>query len=237
MFVHHEGKARYPPAEPLAILLVDDEDTILSATWDCLTRCYAWMIDTARSVTEALDLIPHATYDTIIADYEMGEKNGLDLLSALRQNKDQTPSIIFTGGREEVLIQSFEHGADCYVQKGGEIRFQFADLAKTVASIVHQKRAEPALYEQKLRCRRLFATMDQGIIYLDRKGRILEEMKERLMEREVGPHTGYGLFLSKEILSITGMTVTETGEYGSGARFKFREPRGMFRYTSTDNQE
>jgi hypothetical protein len=42
----------------------------------------------------------------------------------------------------------------------------------------------------------------------DRKGRILEEMKERLMEREVGPHTGYGLFLSKEILSITGMTVT-----------------------------
>jgi signal transduction histidine kinase len=34
-----------------------------------------------------------------------------------------------------------------------------------------------------------------------------------------GRHTGLGLFLSREILSITGITITETGEPGKGAVF------------------
>ena len=35
--------------------------------------------------------------------------------------------------------------------------------------------------------------------------------KKRLFERGFGHHTGLGLFLSREILAITGITITETG--------------------------
>jgi PAS domain S-box-containing protein len=42
-------------------------------------------------------------------------------------------------------------------------------------------------------------------------------------------HTGLGLFLSREILAITGITITENGEPGRGARFEITVPKGMWR--------
>jgi signal transduction histidine kinase len=58
---------------------------------------------------------------------------------------------------------------------------------------------------------------------------VAPEMKEQIMQRGVGCNTGFGLFLSAEILSITGMTIKETGDKGKGARFEIRVPKGMFR--------
>jgi len=58
---------------------------------------------------------------------------------------------------------------------------------------------------------------------------ILAEDKKRLFTRGFGHHTGLGLFLSREILSITGITITETGEPGKGARFEILVPKGAWR--------
>ncbi len=55
--------------------------------------------------------------------------------------------------------------------------------------------------------------------------------KEHLFTKGYGQNTGLGLFLSREILSITGITITETGTPGSGARFEIRVPRGAYRFT------
>jgi len=38
-----------------------------------------------------------------------------------------------------------------------------------------------------------------------------------------------GLFLVREILAMTGMTISETGEHGKGARFEILVPRGTHR--------
>lgn len=59
---------------------------------------------------------------------------------------------------------------------------------------------------------------------------IADENKEQIFERGFGQNTGFGLFLSREILGITGITIRETGTYGKGARFEIRVPRGTFRY-------
>jgi PAS domain S-box-containing protein len=56
-----------------------------------------------------------------------------------------------------------------------------------------------------------------------------ETMKEGIFKREYYRNTGYGLFLASEILSITGLTIGETGEPGSGARFEIRVPKGTYR--------
>lgn len=162
-------------SDNLNILLVDDEEIVLNATREYLTRYYSFEVDIAESVGQALDKISAGTYDAIIADYEMEKASGLDLLSAIRQKGDQTPFIVFTGkGREEVVIASFELGADGYVQKGGEIRSQFAELAQKVRTVVQGKRAASALRDQNERHRILFETMEQGVIYLDRMGRVIE---------------------------------------------------------------
>ena len=56
------------------------------------------------------------------------------------------------------------------------------------------------------------------------------EEKERIFRKGFGKHTGFGLFLVQEILSITGMTITENGIPGQGARFVIMVPEGAFRY-------
>ncbi|MDD3135687.1 MAG: PAS domain S-box protein [Methanoregula sp.] len=53
--------------------------------------------------------------------------------------------------------------------------------------------------------------------------------KKKLFMRGFGKNTGLGLFLSREILAITGITITENGEPGKGARFEITVPAGMWK--------
>lgn len=60
--------------------------------------------------------------------------------------------------------------------------------------------------------------------------------KERIFKREYYRNTGYGLFLASEILSITGLTIKETGEPGKGARFEIHIPMGSFRFSKPEDE-
>jgi PAS domain S-box-containing protein len=53
--------------------------------------------------------------------------------------------------------------------------------------------------------------------------------KERIFRREYFKNTGFGLFLSREILAITNLTIKEIGKYGSGAQFVIYVPREAYR--------
>lgn len=58
---------------------------------------------------------------------------------------------------------------------------------------------------------------------------IASEDKPRLFQRGFGKHTGLGLFLSKEILGYTGLTITEKGEHGKGVLFEISVPEGKYK--------
>jgi PAS domain S-box-containing protein len=57
------------------------------------------------------------------------------------------------------------------------------------------------------------------------------EAKSYLFKRGHGKNTGLGLFLVREILGITGITICETSEPGKGARFEIMVPGGIYRFT------
>ncbi len=61
------------------------------------------------------------------------------------------------------------------------------------------------------------------------------DKKEAIFNREYFTNTGYGLFLSREILALSGITIKETGEPGKGARFRILVPNGVYRFTNTVN--
>ena len=61
-----------------------------------------------------------------------------------------------------------------------------------------------------------------------------ENAKEKIFRREYFKNTGFGLFLTREILAITGLSITENGTPGTGARFVIHAPKGMFRIGSGD---
>ena len=74
-------------------------------------------------------------------------------------------------------------------------------------------------------------TEDDGIAILcdDDGSGVPEDKKEAIFVREYYTNTGFGLFLSREILSITGMSITEEGIPGKGARFAIHIPKGSYR--------
>jgi sensor histidine kinase regulating citrate/malate metabolism len=53
--------------------------------------------------------------------------------------------------------------------------------------------------------------------------------KECRFEQCVGKNTGMGLFLSREILMITSITIRESGDPCKGARFEIMIPPGSWR--------
>jgi len=55
-------------------------------------------------------------------------------------------------------------------------------------------------------------------------------VKEGIFKREYYRNTGFGLFLVAEILNMTELSIVETGEPGSGARFEIRVPKGSYRF-------
>jgi len=67
------------------------------------------------------------------------------------------------------------------------------------------------------------------LVYEDNGIGIPAGEKDRIFQRGTGYNTGFGLFFAKEILSITGITIRETGQEGSGARFEITVPYGRFR--------
>jgi PAS domain S-box-containing protein len=67
------------------------------------------------------------------------------------------------------------------------------------------------------------------LIYEDNGKGILKEEKELIFEHNRGGRINYGLFFSREVLAITGLTINETGTAGSGARFEITVPEEMIR--------
>ena len=59
---------------------------------------------------------------------------------------------------------------------------------------------------------------------------VVDSQKSEIFKRGVGKNTGLGLFLTQEILGITGISIKENGVYGTGARFDIRVPRDKFRF-------
>ena len=67
------------------------------------------------------------------------------------------------------------------------------------------------------------------IIYEDDGIGIGKEIKHKIFEPDYSKTHGFGLFLIREILQLTGIEFTEEGEEGKGAKFVFLVPEGGFR--------
>ena len=131
---------------PISILYVDDEPALLEVTRLFLERMGGFTVTTADSVAAARKLLESCRFDAIISDYQMPLTDGIEFLKQIRKTDPAIPFILFTGkGREEIAIQAINHGATFYMQKGGDVHGQFAELAHRLRMAVSAARAEDEL--------------------------------------------------------------------------------------------
>jgi len=147
---------------PITVLYVDDEHQLLEIGKLFLEKFEHLHVDIAPSAKSAFEILESGSFDAIISDYQMPGMDGIQFLNNVRQNLGDIPFILFTGrGREEVVIQAINNGADFYIQKGGDPKSQFAELAHKVRQAVSRRQAEHALRESEQTSRTLLdATTD-----------------------------------------------------------------------------
>jgi PAS domain S-box-containing protein len=124
----------------------------------------------------ALKKLKTISYDVIVSDYMMPEMDGIEFLSIIRKKYPYLPFIIFTGrGREEVVIKAFEKGADFYLQKGGALKPQFAELEHKILAAVNQRRTEVRLSTLD-RLYTVLSATNKAIVLIRDKKELLSEI-------------------------------------------------------------
>jgi len=75
---------------------------------------------------------------------------------------------------------------------------------------------------------------ESGILSVESSGMgVSRDRKKAIFMKGYGKKTKLGLYVSREILSMTGILIDETGEEGKGARFELTIPKEGFRFSST----
>ena len=149
----------------ISVLYVDDEPGLLEIGRIFLERGGQFSVDIVTSAPAALTLLTTKNYDAIVSDYQMPGMDGIEFLKNVRNSGNTIPFILFTGrGREEIVIQAINSGADFYLQKGGEPVAQFAELTHKIKIAVERKRADNALKQNEYRLKTLvsFYQMTSG---------------------------------------------------------------------------
>ena len=159
----------------ISVLYVDDEPVLLEVGKVYLERSGQFRVDTLLSAPAALGILKTRSYDIIVSDYQMPEMNGIAFLKIVRETWPTLPFIIFTGrGREEVVVEALNYGADHYLQKGGEPKAQFAELGHIITRSVERKRANETI----LHLNRLYAVVSR----INRAVIHIRDRQELLME-------------------------------------------------------
>jgi len=166
----------------------------------------------------------------------MPEMDGIEFLKVVRARGDKTPFIIFTGkGREEVVIEALNSGVDFYIQKGGETKSQFAELAHKIRRAVQHRTDEKSLMESEERFRALVENTSDIIRILDREGRIIFDTAAA--GRELGYPPGYTIgrhpseFIHPDDLAVVKQELSEVyakTNTGVPTEFRIRKADGSY---------
>src|SRR5689334_7142476 len=159
------GSAFLVFAQAARLLVVDDEES-LRITTAAIFENEGYVVDTASSGDEAIDLLTAADYDLVLTDLHMEAGEGLAVLNEIRRNAPLTISIVLTGfASVESAIAALQEGAYDYLVKPCDIETMKHTIRRGVE---HRKLM---LAEQKARA-------DLEKLNLDLEQRILQRTAE-----------------------------------------------------------
>lgn len=176
----------------MKLLYAEDEPALSEAVVDYLTY-QKYIVDAVYNGVDAYDYAMSGEYDGIILDIMMPKRNGLEVLSALRQSGCKTPILLLTAKTEiEDRISGLDAGADDYLPKP-------FDMGELMARIRAMLRRREEFHPDLIRFGDLTLNMHSGEISVGELSVQLPKQEYRLMEQLMLNHT---MFLSTEDLLV-----------------------------------
>ena len=156
------------------VLYVDDEPVLLEIVKIFLEKTKEFTIDVTTSVNEVIKSEKLKTYDAIISDYQMPGIDGISFLKYVHTELGDIPFIIFTGkGKEDVVIAALNNGADFYITKGSDPRFQFDELANNIKKAVKKRRIQEEYKNSAQRLSDLVNFLPDATFAIDLDGKVI----------------------------------------------------------------
>lgn len=117
------------------VLIVEDEQSLATEIETALQKNH-FLCDTAHSAKEALDRTDTSSYDFILLDIGLPDKDGFWLLREIRKDHAETVIIMLTArGEVEDRIRGLDMGADDYLAKP----FSLLELQSRMQAIIRRK--------------------------------------------------------------------------------------------------
>lgn len=117
--------------EDATLLLVDDDKPFVTR----LARAMegrGFIVDTAESVEEAVAKVRQKAPAYAVIDMRLGDGNGLDVVSALRDSRPDARTVILTGyGNIATAVTAVKLGAIDYLSKPADADDVYAALTRT----------------------------------------------------------------------------------------------------------
>ena len=176
----------------MKLLYAEDEQPLSEAVVDILT-CHKYIVDAVYNGEDAYDYAISGDYDGIILDIMMPKRDGIDVLSALRQDGCKTPILLLTAKTQvDDRIKGLDAGADDYLPKP-------FDMGELLARIRAMLRRREEFHPDLLSFGDLTLNMQSCTLSCRDMNFVLPKQEYRLMEQLMTKHS---IFLASEDLLV-----------------------------------
>lgn len=160
----------------MRILIAEDEVSIARALKVMLEK-NKYAVDIVHNGNDALEYINHFSYDTLVLDIMMPQKDGLSVLKEARNNGITTPTLLLTAkGEIEDRVAGLDAGADDYLPKP----FAAAEFLARVRALTRRSEAYTpsviSLGNTNLDCNQYMLSVSEQSIRLNNKEYQLMEL-------------------------------------------------------------
>src|SRR3982751_3257653 len=127
------------PGDSLGSILIIDDEAAIRESLETLLELEGYRIVTAETGEEGLARIAERPYDLILLDFALPDRNGLEILTDIRDRDPNLAVIMITAyGTVENAVRAMQGGAVNFVQKPWDNEKLLADIRAAVA----RRRAE-----------------------------------------------------------------------------------------------
>ena len=132
--------------EPKKILVVDDDEGI-QKTFEIILKSKGYEVDIASTAREGIKKIKKITYNVVLLDIKLPDKDGTEILKEIRKIKPGMVKIMITGFADiDNAVESLNLGANAYLMKPVSPE----DLLNLVAEKLDEQTRNELLNEDKV---------------------------------------------------------------------------------------
>jgi len=187
------------------ILIADDQQDVLDAL-RLLLKGHGYSIETVNSPADLLSAVARQDFDILLIDLNYARdttsgREGLDVLSRLKEIEDAPPIVAMTGWATVGLaVEAMQYGVSEFVEKPWT-NTRLLEILKKQIGLGRERRESRRRAAEELRAR------EEALLHLQEQEREVAEAKaiqEKLLPREIPQMAGYEIASAWQSAGVVG---------------------------------